>query len=323
MRDSIYLSKEHTSCLRGFFALLVVAHHIYQNIGLTKTYLLGEILHLCGTLSVAVFLFFSGYGLMLSSSKNNYIKKFFRNRFLPLYCFYVVLIIVYTIWKLFLENSFSSSLVIHSFLFGATVVEFGWYLQTTFILYLIYLLVFRFIKSQKLRIVFIFISCFIYFVACYILRLGSWWYQTIFCFVFGMIYCYKKTLFDAILAKRSWLIFGLSGALFLAFAVFNRVFPAVSVLYSFFFVCFTISISYVLCKTRVINNPVLSLLGKYSLEIYVAHGLFIKFYKLGIINNRFVYLVVVLVGTAIVSFILKCIYKGLLSLISAPKESKA
>lgn len=311
MKEDKYLSKKYTNCLRGICAIIVVIHHLYQYTGLFANTHIGILLGLSGALAVSVFFFYSGYGLMLSSTKKNYVQSFFRSRFLPLYCFYVVLVILYSFWTLWIEHTISLDQFLHSFLFGKTIVTNGWYLQATFFLYLMYLFSFSTFKTTKTQILGITVAVFVYCVFCRFLNLGAWWYQTIPCVVLGMVYCSMKTQIDILLNKYAWIIFIISGVMFAIFYIIISVFvkePVFNAIYFIFFVCTVISFSYILCDTPIINNSFFALCGKYSLEIYVSHGLFLRLIRLNIINNKFIYILTVIVGTIIMSVILEKIY---------------
>ena len=73
-KENKYMSKDYTNCIRGIFAILVVIHHLYQYSGLFNGTYIGVLLQLSGALSVSVFFFFSGYGLMFSSNKDNQVS---------------------------------------------------------------------------------------------------------------------------------------------------------------------------------------------------------------------------------------------------------
>ena len=293
LKETKYMSKEYTNCMRGIFAILVVIHHLYQYSGLFRGTYIGVILQLFGFVSVAMFFFFSGYGLMLSADKKNYIEHFFRKRFLPLYCFYVFLIVLYSVWTIIIENSISFGKVIQSFFFGGTIVTNGWYLQATFVTYLLYYFVFRVFKSPKMRIIFFSIGILAYCVICRLLELGINWYQTIPCVVLGLIFMANKKKIDALFRKYSWIIFIMCSMLFAGCFVLSSVSKVdviFDMLYSLFFVCAMITLSYMLSNTVIINNKLMTLVGKYSLEIYVAHGLFLRLIKLEFIKNVYIYI---------------------------------
>lgn len=322
-KENKYMSKDYTNCIRGIFAILVVIHHLYQYSGLFNGTYIGALLQLSGALSVSVFFFFSGYGLMFSSNKDNYTDTFFRKRFLPLYCFYIILIILYSLWTLLLERSISPKLVVQSFFFGGTVVTNGWYLQVTFIVYLLFLLSLKIFESSKIRILSLSIAIFAYCVFCCLFDLSIFWYQTIPCFILGMIYCYNKKWIDTLLTKQVWLIFISSGFLFAICIILSKLSSIgiiFDVLYSLFFVSAMITLSYILCNTPIIKNKFFALCGNYSLEIYVTHGLFLRLIKFKYLENKLIYILVVIVGTIVASVIMKKIHTKIVSLFSNTKK---
>lgn len=310
MSETKYMSKEYTNCLRGIFSISVVIHHLYQYSGLFRGMYIGTIFQLLGCLSVAMFFFFSGYGLMFSSKKENYIDEFLGKRFLPLYCFYVFLIILYSIWTFLLEGEFSFKLFIQSFFFGSTMVTNGWYLQTTFVVYLLYLFTFKNFKFYKMQLFIFGICIFVYCIVCHLIDMAINWYQTIPCMVLGMIFFCRKDYIDNQLKKHAWVILSLCSILFVVCVALSRIHVIFHVLYSLSFVCCMISLSYILANTSLIHNRFFTLCGNYSLEIYVTHGLFLKLIKLEYLAKMpiYVYIFLVIVGTILMSVVVKKIY---------------
>ena len=307
MKETKYMSKEYTKCMRGILAILVVFHHLYQYSGLVSNRYIGLILQTTGSLCVAMFFFYSGYGLLLSSRSEKYIDTFLRKRFIPLYSFYVVLIILYTLWTLLLEKHVSLLAVLQSFFIGGTVVTNGWYLQATFFAYLMFYFCFKFFKKPIAQISSFGIVLFIYIILCICFGLDITWYQTIPCMVFGMIYCLQKNNIDVFFKKFSWLILGSSFILFsicFLLSKYSGVDVIFDILYSILFVCVGITLSYILCDTPLILNKFFDWAGKYSLEIYVSHGFFLRLIRLGYIENKLLYIVVVIVGTVLTSIIM-------------------
>lgn len=317
MKEIKFMSKEQTVCLRGILAILVVIHHLHQYSGLFIGTYIGVILELFGCLSVAVFFFISGYGLMLSANKKDYLDQFLTKRFLPLYCFYVFLIVIYSLWTLLLEGSVFPNRVLQSFFFGGTIVKNGWYLQTTFIAYLLYYFIFKIFKSSKVRIFYFGLGVIAYCVVCILLNLGTHWYQTIPCMVLGMVYCVNKKCIDTKIKKHTWLMFILFSILFSAcfiLSVLSGIKILFDVLFSLFFVCTMIVLLYMLSDTALIENRFTKLCGRYSFEIYVGHGLFLGLNRMGYINNVFIYIPVVILGTAVSAVVLKIVYRNILLL---------
>lgn len=317
MENTKYMSKEYTACLRGIFALCVVAHHLYQHSGLFRGSYIGAILQLLGYVSVAVFFFFSGYGLMFSSQKENYLKGFLRKRFIPLYCFYVFLIVLYSIWTFIIKKSVLPKNIVQSFFFGGTIVTNGWYFQATFVMYLLFFLTFTIFKNKNTQLLFFSIGILFYCVACNLLNFSLTWYQTIPCAILGMLFCCKKPFIDELFKKYVWLIFIVSGVLFAGCYLLSsntNIKIIFNVLYSLFFVCTTVSFAYILSNTWLVKNKITAFCGKYSLEIYATHGLFLPLFKLGYIKNVYVYILVVILGTLIASLLIKKVYLLITSL---------
>ncbi len=68
---SDYFSREKTECLKGWLAIGVLAHHLFQRTDLIPANsLLGFLFGSLGIYCVSMFFFISGYGLMASYSKN-------------------------------------------------------------------------------------------------------------------------------------------------------------------------------------------------------------------------------------------------------------
>lgn len=312
MKENKYLSKEYTTCLKGICAIIVVIHHLYQRFGFFAGTHIGTILGLSGALAVSMFFFYSGYGLMFTSKRKNYVRGFFYSRLLPLYCFYIILIILYSFWTLWINHTISLNTLVQSFFFGDTIVKHGWYLQVTFVLYLIYLFSFSIFKTAKMQILTLAFSIFVYCICCRLVHIDIWWYQTIPCVVLGMVCCYMKEQIDALLNKHAWKVFIASVVAFAtSYIIYVRYFsePLLGAIYFLFFVCATVSFSHILSHTPIISNPFFALCGKYSLEIYVTHGFFIVL----TINNKFVHILTVIVGTILLSLILEKIYTWLVS----------
>ena len=325
MKEDKYLSKSYTDRVKGICAIMVVLHHLYLYGGLFAGTPVGTLLGLSGALAVSVFFFYSGYGLMLSSQKEGYIRGFFRSRFLPLYCFYVVCVLLYSLWTLWLEGTVPLGKLVLSFFFGDTIVANGWYLQATFVIYLIYLFSFSAFRTAKARILSVSVAVFVYSAICRFAGLGDWWYQTVPCFVFGMVYHTRKAQIDRLLKKCAWIIFIAGGLLYLIISTavsILHVDPLFNWIHFVFFVCAVISFSYILSGTPIIDNAFFALCGRYSLESYVSHGLFVMLINYVFFGNTAIYVSTVIAGTVILSVILKMIYTRAIPCLFRAKRSR-
>lgn len=321
MESPKYLSKESTNCMKGIFAIFVLWHHLYQYSGLLHDTYLGVIFQAMGYLSVGMFFFFTGYGLMFSTKyKKNYMEDFLSKRFLPLYVFYVVLIALYALYDKLIGNSLTATTsLVKSLLFGGTIVPFGWYLQVTFLLYLLFYFIYKFIKSTKAQVFILTLCLVLYCVISHFCGLATTWYESVFCVVLGMIFSLEKEQIDAALNKKALLIMLSSVVLFSICFVGYRVFPLgiiFKIASSLFFAIVTISLAFLLQNTSVVCNKFTTILGAFSLEIYVSQGFMIALRKGANfhIDNPYIFVLCAIIGTFAISYVMKKIYDQVVGL---------
>lgn len=98
-KHGIRISKDESTGLKGLLAILVMLCHCRSYIHAIDGHkTLGQVLIAFGFVSVGVFFFISGYGVQESCDrKPDYIKRFPRNRILPLYLKYLILVICYAV----------------------------------------------------------------------------------------------------------------------------------------------------------------------------------------------------------------------------------
>lgn len=184
------ISKKQSNVIKGTFAICVLIHHLYQYTTSFPTNIIGVALENLGYLSVSVFLFLSGYGLMVSRRDNSaqYMKKFVRNRILPFYCQIVIMIILYRLLFLLISQPIELKKVLTSFVFGEGIIISGWYLYCALYLYILFFVTFRFFKRPLSQVLCFSAGVVIYYVICWAAELSNVWYRCVFAFVFGIIY---------------------------------------------------------------------------------------------------------------------------------------
>ncbi len=311
-----YLSAQNTKSLKGIFAVTVLLHHLYQYSGTDIGAVFGLVFQWMGYLSVGMFFFYTGYGLMLSSQKDGYLKTFLLKHVAPLYGFYVCLIFIYTIYKALLGIDIVPKKLVQSFLFGGTVVSLAWYLQVTFVMYLIYWLVFSNIKRDSMRLGVMSAALVVFCVSCYICGLSSTWYESVFCILLGMVWFYRKEKIDRVLKSKGVLIFFSAALLCAIFTLMQPRFGIIPKMLSAVTFSATVTIfTYLVADTRIVDNKITQFLGKYSLEIYVSQGFFLLLRRhTNILDNIYAFIVVTMMGTIIVSIVMKPIYEKICGL---------
>lgn len=313
--------------MKGIFAVFVLIHHLYQYSGLLHDSLLGMIFQAIGYLSVGMFFFYTGYGMMCSKDKEGYVKAIGKKRMLPLYIFYIALILIYALWQIVLQYQITPSLFFQSFFFGKTIVPLGWYLQVTFVVYLILWFIFSKVNSNEGYLLFTGIALLLYCIVCNLIGLSSTWYESIFCVLLGMAWAAYKDSIDRFIVKRKWLIFIITGFMFVVFLAGDKVSPILQIevkIASAVAFAVLVTVATIVLPSLIYNNPVTKILGKYSLEIYVCQGFFLLLRKEGriYIDNPYVFIGIVIIGTAILSVLMKPIYAKITKVVKISKLSR-
>ena len=212
-----YLCLENTNSIKAICAVSVMLHHISNEVYLGPMFLPFQMV---GYLMVSVFFFYSGYGLMYSLlHKENYMKSFIKRRMSRLLLPYIGALIIYVGVKA-LFYGFSVENIINSFISGSPIVDNSWFIVTLLILYLMFWLSFRFIRSIKVS--------WILFSVLFILLLAGYkfvyWSPSIISFFVGTIWGYRKEYIVRLLSTYSIrVIIGLFSAFSLCFVIRHRI----------------------------------------------------------------------------------------------------
>lgn len=204
--NSKYLSKENTTRINGFFIMIVFFAHFEQYITITSPYdaMVYKIIGLLGQLIVTTFFFFSGYGIFESvKNKKGYVKNFFRNRFIPTYTNWFLIITAFLVVNIILGNILTIPQIILSYVGWESIGNSNWYLFDIFVLYILFIISFNLFKKENLRICSITILTILFISILTLLKDNYCWYNTLLCFPLGMIYSYYKEKIDAKVMKNN------------------------------------------------------------------------------------------------------------------------
>ena len=305
------ISVECSNSLKGILAICILAHHLYQYSGLFRNTVWGVCLQSAGYLSVACFLFLSGYGLFISCEKNGikYIKNFAKYKIVPFYGMILLFTAIYFVEGIFLGERYPLPIIIESFTFGGTVILNGWYLQVQLLLYLFFFLTFRLISYDTVRIVLICVECFVFCIIMILVGELSIWYECIFAFPIGMIWakyfnvstntfekklvCLGKTVFIGVLFCITFI-----GSYLIEAEILALTFKMASS------ILFAVSVAIAINLIN-IENRITRWLGKYSTEIYALQGFFLILYHSKVINlkNPYVYVLAVIISVCVAAVI--------------------
>lgn len=327
-QDSLSLS--HSKDLLGFFALMIVVHHVIQaliqnrgaNVGIMVIY---ENMGVC---FVGGFFFFSGYGLIKSLySKKDYFEHFFKKRILKILVpFYVV-------------NTFFTIVANHMGMLDSYEVapcmvgiimpnDHMWYLVEIVVLYLLFYKNFKNRKSEKQAFIRMFVDIVAVIAISFIFGhgpfwfQGEWWYNSTILFFIGMLIARFEAPVISF-AKKYYI--SLTCFMAVAFVALYKItvgvintrgywteysgiswaqsnldkLEALSVQIPMI-ICFVMLILLLGLKVKV-SNKALRFLGKISLDLYITHRLCIWVFEF--IKSPGMYLFTVLICSLVLGSI--------------------
>lgn len=284
------VSKENTLCLKGICAVMVLVHHIYQNTAAELGFA-SRILDDFGFLAVSFFFFISGFGLMSRYMQTNgeYVNGFVKNRIIPFYADYLMIAAVYALFCVFAHIRITARLALLTLTFGDTVVKYGWYVQVALLFYIVFYFSAAVFKSPgKVCAAGLVLVC-AYFVACYAVKFGDWWYvsvKAVFAYPLGMFFALCGERIMRILDSRKRLTAAALMSLCLFLAVYGsyRIFPAAPEMVRFTLCSVVFPCTLILLTSLFdIRCAALRFLGGISYEIYVLQGLFLMLFHSDII----------------------------------------
>ena len=298
-----FLSRDTSKMLLGFFAIMVVFHHLVQHSGALDAGLLA-VLEDFGVGFVGGFFFFSGFGLFESfKSKPDYLKGFLKKRLPTVLVPFLSVNLIFVIYEL---TQTEENIGVKQLVFWITgwnlLNSQMWYMIEIIILYIIFYLLFRFIKNTKIAMALLFVAVGLMitmsFLRCHGERWfqGEWWYNTTLLFPLGALFSEHK---DDIVyfIKRFYKI--VLPVVFVLFIVFYNLTEYALKTYSYWsetgtdkgyddklrclmvqcpMVIFFILLVLVIGLKLKIGNKVLKYLGTVSLEIYLIHYLFMSIF---------------------------------------------
>ena len=318
-----YLNRERTTGLKGLLALGVLLSHMIPASNLFSNRIIIAMFSSLGYLSVSVFFFMSGYGIMAQYQKNQekYLGSFLKNRVLSIYLLSVFLIVLYSVFHAVIGQGDSVFEIFQSFLIGRTIINNGWYLQIVLLFYILWFICTKYIKNPQKQFL---VLCVL--IACYmvvgVLTLSKTWYECSICFLIGIFWQKNREKIDIWMEtnKRERLLLFVAAAIvftatyMLSFKTLipsNKVLDSLlhvvtAVISSSLFVVLTLMINIFFAKARFLESNTLRFIGERSMEIYVLQGIPLVLFAETVFNigNSFLYILAVAVVTALLSIIL-------------------
>lgn len=266
--ERAYLSK--LNGLRGIFAIEIVVGHVIR-FDSTYLYPLGKFM----IISVAFFFFVSGFGMVYSfHHKSNYLRGFLIAK--PLYLFLLTILmygfnclvdVVVPMNLGYCDWSQQSPFLVY---FNET----NWYMWVQILFYILFYLVYRFIK--KYQILLIAFITFGFVTAMYLLGSSEGWYASALSFSLGLCFGeYFSSFTHALKKPWMWLVTVLLAGLGLSSLLMGENLISMVYLRNIMCIAGVLVVVYIASYLR-IKNPVVSWLGKYSTEIYLFQFVYLK-----------------------------------------------
>lgn len=315
--NELYLSRECTDAVKGFFILWVLFRHLTSYIAdysaLDKRILLYN--YYLDQLIVVMFLFYSGYGVAtaIKNKKDVYMKSFLNKRIVQTILRFDIVVLLYFILGHFTGRNFSLKKLLLSFVAWESVGNSNWYIFTIVLLYLITYLAYRLSKKEV-----VFWGTLVVLTVVYISIMTGLkevhWYNTAFAYVFGMMYARCEEQIRKVLNKNLvWLsVFVIN----LFVYHYSRTYSDILFFYEVMSMSFALFVVMLTMKIR-ISNKCLVFLGKNLFPMYILQRIPMRLLKDTVIaTNNTVFFIYVLIFTVILTYMYNMIDKLVMKLIT-------
>ncbi|MCR4952062.1 MAG: acyltransferase [Solobacterium sp.] len=263
-----------TNRCRGFFALVVILHHMAQRCsdrGLLIMY------YDIGYLPVAMFFFYTGYGLLKKGigQKQNYFRRRLPSVAIP----YIQTMVIYWILYALAGDVKSPASLMLEHLNNASGISFLWYVFV-YVFWILFLGAGLKFMKKDVQILFAagLFACL--FVTLFVMTAPGlfWIYDTVLMIPLGCAWAYREQEITGMIRRHYSAVLSVSFLLF----VLSLIRPAGMVIriigYSFSAVMFMIFLNTALMKQRPCGKAI-SFLGTVSYEIYLLHGIPVTFLR--------------------------------------------
>lgn len=271
-----YLSMDTTNVIKGVFIILVFIKHATSYViqaGWTPEGMWGELFHFVnnnvGQWIVAMFLFYSGYGIMESIKRKGrkYVLQIPRKRFLQVLVNFDIAVVIFILVDILLNKPIDLKQCLLSFTGWESVGNSNWYIFIILIMYLLTYLSF-YKKSDEDYKVQLGILLFSTLVLCVLLSYfkAQYWYNTMFCYAAGVFFSVYKEKVENIAKSHYWKIL-VAGIITLL--LIDRIpYSVKGLVYNAFSVVFCSVILLVTMKFK-FNSPILLWCGKNLFPLYI------------------------------------------------------
>lgn len=259
-----YIGKSQCNVIKGIFILIVFFSHFQQYVAEAG----GRVFNLyLGQLMVAMFLFYSGYGVAESFAVKgtSYVRDFPKRRILTTLLNFDIAVVAFIALDLVIGRSIGLWQSLLAFVCWESVGNSNWYI---FVIIYCYATAWLFLGVLKLREwggVCLFVALAISVLGLSYIRPG-WWYDTMLVFAAGVLFSQHRRSAEELAERHFWKLFLLLTVLFMVFS--HCGFSVRGFVYNIQAILFALMIVLVSMKLAIRNRP-LEWCGERLFPIYI------------------------------------------------------
>lgn len=273
-----YISRNATNNIKGIFVILILLSHAKGYIDLGGIYdkPYAQLQAHLNQMVVAMFLFYSGYGIMEQIKKRefSYITSIPKKRFPNLLLNFDISIILFALMWLCLGKPVEIKKVLIALTAWEGIGNSSWYIFVTFMLYIITFVSFFFIKWFKKRwqqFIYLVVLTALSVVLVYVLKRTHpnepWWFNTAILYALGFWYSFFREETEKILMKND-LVYLIIGAGVVVAYVYTNIHRSNFYIYTIWAMLFTLGLTMITMKVRLESN-LLKWFGEHIFSIYI------------------------------------------------------
>ena len=301
-----YISQDNTLSIKGLFTIIVMMSHFRGYVKLPTNMLntsFSYVTDMIGQLMVAIFFFYSGFGISESIKKHGmgvYLASFPKKRLFGTWLSFAICICFYIIAAWIIGEQYSIGEMMLAFTGWTSIGNSNWFMFVTFVLYIILLIAFKCTSKDntKLFTAITFILCIALFIFLYYLKESYWW-DTLLCFPIGMVFSLHKNSIDKGMS-RPIIYWSTLFTLLLVFGItYKFTYTTSQLFYLVTSVCFCLLIVCFTMKVKIRSTP-LKFVGKHVFSIYILQRLVYMFVA-QFIDNAYLFFIVSVMITIILA----------------------
>lgn len=309
--DQNYNSKEYTQSIKGIFVIIVFLSHVrtYADFTTMGDQFVIQVLNYFGQLMVALFLFYSGYGIYesIKHKGKKYIDSLPIHRIGKIFFDFSLAIILFLILDLFIGRHYSLPTILLSFTGWTSVGNSAWYMFAIFTLYILTYLSFRICDHKKIISICLMTLLSLGYVYIMSLIRDNYWSSTYLCYVAGMWYSYFKEKIDVVFQQYYiiyYIVTFLTIILYIYFFQYRytrlMMFNVVAILFCLIFVFLSMKLSF--------HSQILSWMGGHLFWIYILQRIPMILFQYYHIHewDPYLYLSLCFVATIILAYYINC-----------------